>query len=191
MDFQLLLWKLNRKCGKMKFLGILITVVLITGYGIIDHMFFTPRIAFVNTAKLMVGFSEAAKAEKDIKTEEDKWQGQYKLLQDSVQAEIALISKEYDKASAARKKEMQDMLAARNQQANNYRQASLKKMEEVKAMKMKSVFEKVNVFLAEFGKRHRYSMIFGTLAGGNILYANEQKNDITEKLIKGLNERYK
>ncbi|MGA3050455.1 MAG: hypothetical protein ABSE00_00845 [Chitinispirillaceae bacterium] len=46
----------------------------------------SPKIAYIDTGKLMVGFSEANKVEKVVKVEDDKWQAQLKVLQDSLQA---------------------------------------------------------------------------------------------------------
>jgi Skp family chaperone for outer membrane proteins len=109
----------------------------------ITYFFLTPKIAYVNTGKLIIGFSEANpsapltdclscdifyagcvenlyiaanKIEKEVKAEDDKWQAQYKSFGDSLQATIDGMSKEYNTAKPARKKELQDMLSARNQQ---------------------------------------------------------------------------
>lgn len=169
----------------------LITLVFFLVYGVIDQLFFTPRIAYVDSNKLLVGFSEANKVEKELKVENDKWQIQLKQLQDSLEASIATMSKNYDKATAAKKKELQDGLAARNQQINNFQQANLRRMDELRQKKMLGVIEKANLFLSEYGKNQHYSIIFGTASGGSILFGNEQKYDITNRVIKGLNERYK
>jgi outer membrane protein len=176
----------------MKYLvTIIVAALIVLCYAIIDKMFLYPKIAYVNTGKLLVGFSEAAKTENEIKAEDDKWQAQLKQLQDSLQATINAMSKDYDKSTITKKKEFQDLLSARNQQVNNFRQANIKKIEELRQKKMQGVFDKVNVYMGEYGKKHRYSMVFGTAGGGSILYGNEGKYDITEEIIKGLNERYK
>lgn len=172
-------------------LPLVATVALLLIYGLVDHFLLTPKIAYVNTGKLMVGFSQASKIESDLKTEDEKWQKQYKVLQDSLQSDMNKMSKEYNAATTAHKKELQDMLSARNQQVNNFKQANARRMDELKQKSMQSVFEKANVYLAEYGKKHRYSIILGTVAGGSILYGDERGYDITDDIIKGLNERYK
>jgi outer membrane protein len=183
----------GREVGfKMKYLTTVITVFLIVlCYAIVDQMFLSLKIGYIDTGKLLIGFSEANKVESEIKAEDDKWQAQLKQLQDSLQATINAMSKDYDKSTIAKKKEFQDLLSARNQQVNNFRQANIKKIEEMRQKKMQGVFDKVNVYMGEYGKKHRYSMVFGTAGGGSILYGNEGKYDITEEIIKGLNERYK
>jgi outer membrane protein len=172
-------------------LSVIISLALAIAAFLTMSYFLTPRIAYINTGRLMVGFSEANKIEKEVKVEDDKWQAQYKALSDSLQAQIDKMSKEYDAASAAKKKELQEMLAARNHQVNNFKQANLRKMDELRQKKMQTVFDKANVYLTEYGRKHNYSIIFGTVAGGSILFGDEKRFDITDEIIKGLNERYK
>jgi Skp family chaperone for outer membrane proteins len=90
------------------------------------------------------------------------------------------MSKEYNVATPAKKKELQDMLSARNQQVNNFREANVQKTEQLRETKMQAVFDKVNVFLKEYGKKHHYGIIFGTAAGGSIVYGDEARYDITD-----------
>ena len=133
----------------------------------------------------------AVRPDGEINAENDRWQAQYKLLQDSLEAAVKVMSKDYNSATTAKKKEMQDMLSARNQEINNFKQANIRKMDEMRQNKMKSNIEKINVYMAEYGKKHHYTIIFGTTAGGNIVYADNRAIDITEDIVKGLNERYR
>ena len=52
--------------------------------------------ALIDTGKLIVGFSEADNVERAVKVEDDKWQVSLKVLQDSLQAQVDRMSKEYD-----------------------------------------------------------------------------------------------
>ncbi len=151
----------------------------------------TPKIAYVDTAKLMIGFNEAAKVDKELKEVEEEWKEKLKILQDSVAAHIEVMNKEYDKAPLKKKKELQTKLTIHNQTVNNFRSANVKKMQELQQEKMKSIMDKANLYLMEYGKKHNYNMIFGTATGGSILYGDQSNYDITEQIIKGLNERYK
>jgi len=60
-----------------------------------------PKIAYIDTGKLLVGFSEADNVERAVKVEDDKWQVSLKALQDSLQAQVDRMSKEYDRATPA------------------------------------------------------------------------------------------
>ena len=169
---------------------ILISISFVALYGIVNHQFFTPKIAYVDTSKLMVAFSDAAKVEKELKAADDKWRDQLKVLQDSLDVAIKTMTKEYNTATLAHKKELQDRLAVQNQQINNFKNANMKKIDELRGQKMPTVISKINAYLGEYGKSHHYKLILGSTNMGNILYG-DQSVDITDQLIKGLNERYK
>lgn len=172
--------------------AIIIVIISIGGSLFAIKMMLKPaKIAYVETSRLMVGFSESNNVQKQLKAENDKWQAQLKTLQDSLQAMINTMSKEYDSAKPARQKELQDMLSARNQQINNFKLANEKKMAQLEQEKLKGVIDKVNVYIAEYGRSHGYSILFGTLTGGNILYGDQKAFDVTDEIVKGLNERYK
>jgi Skp family chaperone for outer membrane proteins len=51
----------------------------------------SPHIAYIDTGKLMVGFSEANKVEKEVKIEDNKWQAELKVLQDSLEAQEIIV----------------------------------------------------------------------------------------------------
>jgi Skp family chaperone for outer membrane proteins len=150
-----------------------------------------PRVAYIETSRVMTGFSDAAAAEKEIHAEEVKAEAQSKVLQDSLQAVIDLMSREYNSAAPARKKELQDLLSAHNQQVSNFRYGSAQRIDELRKVKLKPVHEKINAYIAEYGRKHRCSIIFGTTAEGSILYGDSRRYDITDNVIAGLNERYR
>ncbi len=58
----------------------LICIISILLYSLINFYFLTPRIAYVDTGKLMVGFSEANNVDKEVKLEDDAWHAQLRSL---------------------------------------------------------------------------------------------------------------
>jgi len=167
---------------------ILIAVVLSLTFGRI--LFGGPRVGYVENSKLMIGFSEASRADKEIRKHDEKWQEQLKVVQDSVQAAVDTMSKYFDSADPDDKRKLQDNLSAWNQRANNFKQANMQNSQKLRAEKMNAVAEKINVYVSEYGKKHGYDMILGTGQGGSILYGHDGI-DITQEIVDGLNERYK
>jgi outer membrane protein len=149
-----------------------------------------PKIAYVDTSKLLVGFSSSAKVAEEMKAEEDIFQKKLKMIQDSIKSIVESMSVEYNTAKVNRKKELQSMLSAENQRYNNYEYAETKRLAELNNKKLQSAMDKANIFVQEYGKKHHYDIIFAT-SNGNIVYAAQNTYDITEKIITGLNERYK
>jgi outer membrane protein len=147
------------------------------------------RFAFVDTQRLLTGFKEAHKVNKEIQDEDAKWKKDLKSIEDSLKAYMDVMSARYDGADVKAKKEMQDELSLRNQQINNFQRANTRKMEELSRTKLAQVFEKVNAFMKEYGKAKGYAVIFGT-AQGNILYGEGTGADITNEVVVELNKRY-
>ncbi len=54
----------------------------------------------------------------------------------------------------------------------------------------RQVLNSIMEYLTELQSVHRYKYVMGTSFGGNILYADKNL-DITKRVIKGLNEKYK
>lgn len=149
-----------------------------------------PKIGYVANPKVMIGFNEASRVDKIIAEEREKGEKKLKEAQDTVNARINLLSSEYDRASAQRKKELQDLLAEANQRANNLQRFQEQKLQQLQSEKSKPVIDKMNLYLQEYGKKHKYDVIIGTGTGGTLLYGSIGY-DLTDEIIKGLNERYK
>lgn len=147
------------------------------------------RIAFVDTNRLMTAFTEAHKANKEIKAEDEKWRANLKIMEDSLKSFMDTMTVRYDKAGMAEKRALQDELSMRNQQINNYTAVQSKKMEEAAQKRLATVYEKINTYMKEYGKAKGFYVILGT-ASGSILYGEGTPMDMTDEVIKGLNKRY-
>jgi outer membrane protein len=147
------------------------------------------RIAFVDSGRLMTGFKEAHKVNGEIKADDDKWKVNLKVMEDSLKSFMDSMTVKYDAADAKGKRAFQDELAARNQQINNYTAAQGRKMEESAHKRMAGIYEKINAYMKEYGKRKGYYLVFGT-NNGNIIYGEGTPVDITDAVIEGLNKRY-
>ena len=118
------------KSGLNSVTVVIVSVILAVVISFIISKFISPppKIAYVDTAKLMVGFNEAARIDRELKEKDDKWKKQLKELKDSLAAHIDLMGKEYDNANLKRKKDLQTMLTIHNQNVNNFREANQKKI---------------------------------------------------------------
>ena len=84
----------NHKSGSSSTGAALLQVVIISAVislVIAGTLFFalgskSAKIAYIDTGKLLVGFSEADNVERAVKVEDDKWQVELKILQDSLAA---------------------------------------------------------------------------------------------------------
>ena len=52
------------------------------------------------------------------------------------------------------------------------------------------IWNRINTYVSAYGREHGYAYIFGASGEGNIMYAGESE-DITEDVVKYINERYR
>jgi len=102
------------------FINSLLMMVLAVVFSVVicRYLLPVPKIAYVDTGKLMVGFNEAAKVDRELQEVEKEWQSKIKILNDSLAAQVEKVSKEFDNASLQRKQELQTQLSILNQQVN-------------------------------------------------------------------------
>lgn len=173
-----------------------IVVILILAFAVVkvDELLFQEKeefkIGFVDTQKLLIGFSEANKANKEFEAANKQFEQNLAALQDSVKNQMDFMSKEFDKAADEKKVEMQKRLKKFNDDLNRYnqygRQETVKKHQE----KMAKVLEKINAYVEEYSKDNGYSLVLGSTNNGSILYGKECPENMTADLVKGLNKRY-
>lgn len=181
-------WRSSVAKDRVFGIGIGLLVLVAIGLSVANRLE-AKKVAFVDTQRLITGFKEAHKVNKEIQAEDEKWRKDLKAIEDSLKAHMDDMSANYDRSDAKSKKEMQDKLSLRNQQMNNFERMNVKRMQELTTKKMSSVYEKINASMKEYGKAKRYDIVFGTVSG-SILYGEGTKADITDEVVELLNRRF-
>jgi len=146
------------------------------------------KIGYVETSKLMAGFSVAQNAREEFVTKQKEWDHHYKLLQESLAEANELMKAQYDSVSKAGKAALRDTIRKRNLAVQQYsEQVKSLAVEEEKQL-MTPVIVDVQDFMTMWGKQHGYSLILGTIPG-NILHADSSLN-LTAQVLADLNARY-
>ena len=83
----------------------------------------------------------------------------------------------------------QQILGNKQQQVNNYQQAIQKQIQEEDKKVTQTVINDINDYVTEYGKKHKFKIIFGASGGGNIMYA-DKSTDLTESVLEGLNAEF-
>jgi outer membrane protein len=148
------------------------------------------KTAYVDTSKLMTEYTEA----KDI---EAKYKAKSEEMGRELQAEIAKFKAEA--GSFQRNAQMNGQawaqqkgaeLQKREQQLQYAEQSIAQQLQQESGVEIDSVVSGVKKFIKAYGKEKGYAYIYGTGDAASILYA-EDKYDITNELIKLLNDKYK
>jgi outer membrane protein len=150
------------------------------------------RIVYVNTDTLLNNYeyykdvvkefeNKSFALENELQRKAQSFQNEVQLFQRRVQAGGLSEQQALTQQSALQKKE-QDIMMYRENAAGNLQQDQAKKTDEL--------LNNINEYLGKYNKSDKYDMVIGYSKGGGVLYAKEDL-DITQEVLKGLNEEYK
>lgn len=149
-------------------------------------------IAFVSIDTVMHGYTmyedmKAKFAEKqqlyasEMENKSKKYQSEVQDYQNKVQKHLIIST------DAAK---IEQQLGAEQQQLLQLRDKYAAQLGEEEQVLNRQILNSIMEYLTEYNKDKGYNYILGNSFGGNILYANKGL-DITQNVLKGLNEKYK
>lgn len=147
------------------------------------------KTGYVNTGKLVEGYQEMIDAEAAFKLKTEK----FNLKRDSISKAFQIEEQKFqsDAKSMSQKKvqEAYQALAQKGQYLGQQLQAEQQRLQMEGQAKIDSVITKVKDFVKTYGKENGYTYIFGSNDAGSVLYGSDEK-DLTEEILKALNEEY-
>jgi outer membrane protein len=141
------------------------------------------KIAFVNTEKLIQDFNGTKKAEEELKKKQDEMQKQLQQLGMQFEAKIKKMSPRQQRKNYEKLMQEQQQLQQVQQQAQYQLQLESQKS-------IEAVSKQVNNFVKEYGKKHQYNFILGTVSVNGAVMYGEEKADITYDILKELNQKF-
>ncbi len=149
------------------------------------------RIVYVNTDTLLNNYEYYKDVVKEFENKSFALENELQRKAQSFQNEVALFQRRVQAGGlseqqgltqqAALQKKEQDIMLYRENAAANLQQEQAKKTDEL----LNSIHE----YLKKYNKSDRYDMVIGYSKGGGVLYAKEDL-DITQEVLKGLNDEY-
>ncbi|UGU18047.1 OmpH family outer membrane protein [Sinomicrobium kalidii] len=148
------------------------------------------KIAFVDNTKLINDYQEKKDVEAKFKGKLDTFEKKTDSLSKALQAEAQVFQNEASKMSQSKAQEKYNTLMQKRQQIQQQVQQEEMQLQQESQEQIDSLIEKVRDFVKEYGKNNGYTYILGANEAGSVLYGEEGK-DITEEVLKILNEKYK
>ncbi len=149
------------------------------------------RIVYVNTDTLLNNYEYYKDVVKEFENKSFALDNELQKKAQSFQNEVALFQRRVQAGGlseqqaltqqAALQKKEQDIMLYRENAAGNLQQDQAKKTDEL--------LNKIHEYLKNYNASDRYDMVIGYSKGGGVLYAKEDL-DITQDVLKGLNEEY-
>lgn len=175
---------------KQKFL-FLLTGICLAGVILLSIFLFLNRtkIGYVNTGPLIEGYVGMKEARNNYQSQSQIWQANIDTLQLDFQRAVNKYNIQLPELYQQEKATQQASLKQMQDNIIQYTNAIKEKAQKEDERITKGVLNQINSYIGEYGEKHGFDIILGTTASGSLLYAKD-KIDITEDILKGLNESY-
>lgn len=148
------------------------------------------KIAFVDNSKLINQYQEKIDLENHLKEKISKYERKRDSISQAFQSEAQSFQLEAAKlGQAAAQKKYNELM----QKSQTLQQSLMQEEQDIRQeseTKMDSLLSKVKKFVKTYGEKNNYTFILGENDGGSVLYGSPSQ-DITEKIVKELNENFK
>jgi|SRR5690606_16840401 len=148
------------------------------------------KIAFVDSTKLINEYQEKIDIEAQFKTKADKFQKRADSLSRAFQGEAMEFENKSKTLSQTAAQEQYGALMQKRQAMGQQLQAEELQIQQEGQTEMDSLVKKIRTFVKDYGEKNQYTFILGSNEAGSVLYGEKAK-DITEEVLKELNEAYK
>ena len=169
--------------------AIVIVLVVAVGYLFYAQNAQKEDVVYIDVNVLMADYEGMKDAKKEFEAKSKIWQANVDSLISDFQNELKVYEKERSGMTKKENELKQELLRNKQQQVGNYQQAIQRQSEEEDAKLSGEVVNEVNAYIKAYGENHHYKIIIGANSSGNVLYAQEGV-DITQDVLKGLNESY-
>ncbi len=148
------------------------------------------KIGFVDSVKLMDEYQEKIDVEARFKTKADALSKKRDSISQSFQMELQAFQTKAQKMSQQKAQEEYGGIQQRGQMIGQRLQQEEQQLQATGQVEMDSLVQKVKKEIKEYGKANGYTYILGGGDGGSVLYG-EEANDLTQAILKILNDKYK
>ncbi len=161
-----------------------IAAVLIIYAAVIGTLtyFKTSKIAYVDSSILMEKYPAAQKAREEMNKKSEEWRKNIQTLETELNELNQEMVQNASKWSRVTLQQKQEKMQQKQQEYARYSRAINEKAQQLQNELFQPVYTELNAKLSEYGKAKGYDIIFGTVSGGNIVYA-DKATDLTDKFL--------
>ncbi|WP_422082749.1 OmpH family outer membrane protein [Ulvibacterium sp.] len=148
------------------------------------------KIGFVDNVKLMNEYQEKIEVESKFKTKVEALTKKRDSISQAFQLEAQAFQTKAQNMSQKKAQEEYALMQQRGQFIGQQLQQEDQQLQAEGQTEMDSVVSKVKKEIKAYGKTQGYTYILGGGEGGSVLYGIDA-NDLTDEIIKILNDKYK
>ncbi|NAS31606.1 OmpH family outer membrane protein [Flavobacteriaceae bacterium R38] len=146
--------------------------------------------AFIDNSTLINDYQEKKEVEAKFKKKIEAFQKKTDSLSKLFQLEANEFQAEANKLSQQKAQERYNQLLQKQQFMQQQLGLEEQQIQRESQAAIDSLVKKVKNFVKDYGKNNGYTYILGSNEAGSVLYGKDEK-DITEEVLKTLNEQYK
>ena len=148
------------------------------------------KTAYVDTDKLVEKYQKSIDLENKYKVKSEEMGRELETEAKKFQQDYAYAEQQAPSKGPQWAQQKGLELQKREQELTVKQQSMYQELQKASGTEMDSLVSEIKVFLKEYGKKQGYDYLYGTGSTATVLYAKD-KYDVTEDLIKLLNESYK
>lgn len=169
-----------------------VTLFCVLWVTVISTLSFTrhAKIGYVHSAEMLEKYPAAIAAREKLEKQVAQWQENINVLEEEINRLREKLKQQSADFSPAQMAVKNDTLRMKQENYLRYRQAVQDKKTQLDETLMTPVLAEINGHLNDFGEEHGYKIIFGTLSGGNILFAQDAVN-LTDEFLAYVNNKVK
>ncbi|MDH3710813.1 MAG: OmpH family outer membrane protein [Cyclobacteriaceae bacterium] len=191
----------------MKNISIILNVVLLLAVAVLYYLHFSGRttseevsgrtagpisptsIAYINSDTLLKNYDFFKVAADQLEGKKDGLQAEYENRARGLETEIQSFQRNAQNMTIAQARAIEEDLVKKQQNLMRYQETLAQSLAQDEAKVNNELYDRVSEYLREYGKSHDFQLVLTYQKGSGVVYANDSLN-ITEEVIKGLNEAY-
>ena len=148
------------------------------------------KMAFVNRTEVINEYQEKMDIEEKFKAKEERFNKRSDSIGKSFQFEYQQFQIAAAKMSSKTRDQQSQSFSQKGQVLQQQLQFEQQQLQQAFSTEMDSVMTTMKTYVHEYGKTKGYSFIFGTSDVTTTVMYGEDVNDISDDILKGLNEAY-
>jgi outer membrane protein len=190
----------------VKNLSLVLNVVLLIAVGILYFMHFsensdkeqeTPEVessgeytmAYINSDSVLQNYEFFKKIQGDLQKKTAQLEAEYQNRAQGLQKEVNDYQQNASNLTMGQARALEENLMQKQQNLQLYQQKLSQDLMTEENKMSQELYKKLSNFLREYGEANDLKMVVRFNQGSDVLYANDAL-DITQPVIKGLNEEY-
>ncbi|WP_047549237.1 OmpH family outer membrane protein [Psychroserpens sp. Hel_I_66] len=149
------------------------------------------KMAFVNRSEVINEYQEKIDVEAKFKEREENFNKKSDSIGKDFQMAYQQFQMEASKMTEKQQQEQGQAFNQRGQMLQQQLQMEQQTLQQSFTTEMDSVMSHMKTFVQDYGKKNGYSFIFGTSDVTTTILYGEEVSDISDEVLKGLNDAYK